>query len=199
MERLLDDVIYDLGELDFIEAVSVAGLAYADTLLSEMSGLEQNRLVGAALIASNARTPDLSRHTFQELVNSGRIGLLRSRAVRLALARYDRAVAEQEGFWSISSYEFSFWVESRVPYGLRGHFSSACADSSDPIWQKTLTACPFDLGEWSAEGLRRDLGSDEARRLITLYTHRHGGARDIVRSLRSEAEALRQTLEQESD
>ena len=73
--RLLEDVTYDLGELEFIRAVSASGLAYVDTLLSGR-GLEfhGDRLVGSALIASNARVPDLSRNTFQELVASGRTG-----------------------------------------------------------------------------------------------------------------------------
>jgi len=195
----MDDVEYDLAEIDFVEAVSAAGLAYADSLLSESRfSFERDRLVGAVLIASHARTPDLSRNTWRELINSGRIGLLRSAETRAALAQYDRTVSEQEGFWSIAGYGLSNWAEARIPRRVKKVFDVACGDSPDPMWTRRLIACPFDRGDWSDDQLRRDLETTEARLLLTLYTNRHGSAIDILEGLRVAARELQESLRRAS-
>lgn len=194
--RLLDDVRYDLNEIEFVTAISAAGLAYADSLLRYPGRWpEPDRLVGAVLIASNARVPDLSRNTLRELVNSGRIALLRSAEVRQALAQYDRTVIEQESYWTIASYELSDWADARIPNRVQVAFDAACGDSPDPNWSRLLAACPFELETWSADALRRDLETEEARWLLTLYTSRHGRALDILAGLRTAAQSLEGVLE----
>lgn len=195
--RLLDDVRYDLGEIGFVTAITTAGLAYADSLLMQPGRWsEPDRLVGAVLIAANARVPDLSRNTLQELVNSGRIALLRSAEVRQALAQYDRTVIEQASYWTITSYGLSDWADARIPNRVQVAFDAACGDSPDPNWSRLLAACPFELDTWSADALRKDLESEEARRLLSLYTSRHGRALDILAELRTAAQSLESVLEQ---
>lgn len=132
LSRLLDDVRYDLAEIDFVTAITAAGEAYADSLLSDSAAFgEPDRLVAAVLLASNARTPDLSRNTLRELVSSGRIALIRSAEVRRALAAYDRAVTEQEGYWTSVSRGLSDWADSRIPFRLLAAFDRTCGSSPD--------------------------------------------------------------------
>jgi hypothetical protein len=197
LARLLDDVRYDLAEIDYVSDVTAAGLAYADSLLLHQPGLSDPEwLAGAVLIAANARVPDLSRNTLREMINSGRIGLVRSTEVRRALADYDRTVTEQEGYWSITGESFSDWAAARVPYHVVAALDEACGDMpDDPNGRRVLTACPFDLGGWSAEALRRDLATENARQLLTYYTNRHGRGLTILAQLSAAAHTLESVLE----
>ncbi len=198
--RLLDDVRYDHAELDFVRAVTVSGLIYADSLLLEPEAWDEpDHLIGAILIAANARTPDLSRNTLRELVSSGRIALLRSAEVRIALAEYDRTVAEQEGYWTIVSYGLSDWADSNIPHRVQVAFDAACGDDpDDPGWSHMRVACPFDLKGWSADALREGFETEEARLMLTLYTSRHGRALEILSELEAAATDLESVLEEAS-
>lgn len=197
LSRLLDDVRYDLSEIDFVTAVTAAGEVYADSLLSDPGAFgEPDRLVAAVLLAANARNPDLSRNTLRELVSSGRIALIRSAEVRRALAAYDRAVTEQEGYWTSASHGLSLWADARIPFRIVVAFDRTCGSApEDPTWSRRVAPCPFDLGDWSSESLRRDLRTEEATHLVTLYTGRHGRALEILHGLRVEAQALEDVLE----
>lgn len=132
-------------------------------------------------------------------MNSGRISLLRSPEVRRALAEYDRVVAEQEGYWTIVTYGLSDWVDARVPHRVQVAFDASCGDSpEDPTWSRILVPCPFDFGAWAVDALRRDLKTEEARLLLTLYTSRHGRALDILTGLRAAAMDLESVLQAEA-
>lgn len=199
LERLLDDVRYDLEEIAFVRAVAHSSSAYVDSLLTSgvAETMEDDRLIGAVVIASNSRTVDLSRSTFEELVNSGRIGLIRSRTVRSELSDYQRTFLELFGFWDRTHTGFQNWVRARVPNPLVMRLRAACRLPSAPHVSDPVEACPFDLGGWSAGGLRADLGSPEATRLLTYQGWRAQGTQDITETFRAAAEHLRGTLENE--
>jgi hypothetical protein len=199
LERLLEDVEYDLSEIGSVEAVATAGRAYADSLLTAgaVDKWDAAHLVGALVLASNSRQPDLSRSTFQELVSSGRIGLMRSRSLRTGLANYDRLFLELVGFWDRAPPDFQVWVRSRIPNKVIGDFRAACSLPEAPFVSDPTNVCLFEIQGWSADDVRADLSTEEALHLITLQTWRIGGTLDIAVIFRAAAEDLRATIEQE--
>lgn len=196
LERLLQDVDYDLTELASVEVVASAAMAYADSLL--VSGVQDqwkaDHLAGAVTLASNSRQVDLSRSTFQELVNSGRIGLIRSPELRTELANYDRLFLEYVGFWDRATPEFQLWVRSRIPNRVIGAFREACGTSSLGAISDPTHVCPFDVRGWSAAELRLELRTDEAERLLNLQMWRIEGTLWIGAVFRDAAEQLRATV-----
>jgi len=196
LERLLQDVDYDLAELDFVEMVAEAAEAYADSLL--MPGVPgewgESHLVAAVALASNSRQADLSRSTFQELVTSGRIGLIRSPELRAQLADYDRQFLELVGFWDRATPDFQIWVRSRVPNRVIRDFGDACGRPDAPSISDPTVVCPFEIRGWSAADLRSELGSDEARLLLNLQSWRIDGTLGIARVFRASAQRLRTTI-----
>ena len=201
LERLLVDVESDLVQYDFIADVSAAGAAYVDSLLSPrlITEMEPDRLVGAVFVASRGRNPNPVRPTFQELVSSGRIGLIRSRRVRTALVEYEEAITQTEGFWEEISSPLSEWVRSRVPPSIERAWANACGEVrpvADRIAQ-AMVACRFDLGDWDAAELRRDLQTSEARSHLTLHWWRHYYGRGVVDAVADAALNLRTVLKTE--
>lgn len=200
LERLLQDVDYDLGELAFVEMVAAAAEAYADSLMMPAVPDRWNdaHLAGAVALASNSRQADLSRGTFQELVTSGRIGLIRSQELRTELANYDRLFRELVGFWDRAVPDFQTWVRSRIPNRVTRAFSSTCGKPDTFTISDPTRVCPFATDGWSAAGLRSELGTDEARRLLYLQSWRIEGTLGIVEVFRAAAEELRSTILVES-
>jgi hypothetical protein len=196
LERLLQDVDYDLAEIRFVEEVAVAAQIYADSLL--IPGVRDRwndaHLAGAVTIASNSRQIDLSRSTFQELVSSGRIGLLRSRELRTELASYDRQFRELVGFWDRAKPEFQIWVRSRVPNRVTKDFSESCRKPDAPFISDATEVCPFRLHDWSAAVLRSDLNTAEAQQLLHLQTWRIEGTAEIAKVFQASAGQLRSVL-----
>jgi len=196
LERLLQDVDYDLAEITFVEAVVEAAQIYADSLLMPgvRDGWDDAHLAGAVAVASNSRQVDLSRTTFQELVNSGRIGLLRSRELRTELASYDRQFLELVGFWDRAKPEFQIWVRSRIPNRVTRAFSEACRKPNAPFISDPTEVCLFQVHGWSAADLRSDLNTDEARQLLHFQTWRIEGTVTIAKVFRTAAEQLRSVI-----
>ncbi len=194
LERLLDDVRYDLQEIDAVEGTAISGAAYLDTLgrADLRETFTPDRLGAALFIASAVRAPDLSQSTLDELVSAGRIGLIRSREVRTQLASYSRTFNEMIGFWTGTNRDFSTWVHQRVPSWLEQRFFDACGEFA---LGGQMTACPFDADEWSPNEVRTDLASDEARRLMTYQGWIHAGGTSISARLRSAAKELEAVLE----
>ena len=82
LQRLLDDVRYDLREFEFVDSISRLGLQASNTLSrpDAVAALTPSMLVGTVLAASAERQPDLSRSTYRELLSSGRIDLIQALA-----------------------------------------------------------------------------------------------------------------------
>ena len=194
LERLLDDVRYDLGELADVAGNSRSGAAYVDSLSDAgfRASLTPARLAGALTIAASVRVPDLSRGTFNELLASGRIGLLRSGTVRAALAEYDRTIAELMGFWDRVDFdEFHGWVYRRLPRVAEDQFYAACGD---PLRRAPAMACEFEVDDWDAARVVSELGTDEATMMLTYERWVHGGTIDVAGLLLAAALDLEATL-----
>lgn len=198
LQRLLEDVEYDLFELEFIEVSARESTQAAADLTSAalVEAMEADLLTASALVASNEREPDLSRNTFRELLSSGRIDLIRSSEVRRALSEYDRLVNETSGFWSLMSTDLRRWTFSRVPTEVYSPFQEAC-EAAGAATFNVQRVCSFDLGGWSAESLRSDLMTEEVQSQLTFATHRYGTALEVIGHLRAGADRLRQVLDDE--
>ncbi len=197
LHRLLDDVRYDLGEFAFLDSIGRIGAEAGRNLNSPdaVRDLESSLLVGMVAAVANERQPDLSRGTYRELLSSGRIDLLRSRDVRVALAEYDRSILETEGVWTNISPHLRVWALSRIPLEVLGRRNQACT-SDGAEWMYTVpTVCEFDLGGWPVQDLRRDVLSEDGQQRIRLSTHRFDVGLDVTAHLRGVAEALVEALE----
>jgi len=196
LERLLEDTRYDLSELAFVDDVSMAALAYLDTLSNPVAvrDLDPSRLAGAILIASASRQADLSRSTFDELVSSGRIGLMRSREVRTALAEYHRVIKEFAGFWEQVDTRFQDWALTRFSYTEFEFVKTSCGEHTMERDDLVTTACSFPWSGRSLETLREEVGSAQVQGLVRYQTTRVGGSHNIVQVLRDAVRSLRETL-----
>lgn len=198
LQRLLEDVEYDLFELEFVEVSAMESREAATDLTSgaRIGVMEPDLLTASAIVAANEREPDLSRSTFRELLSSGRIDLLRSSEVRRALAEYDRLVNETSGFWSLMSTDLRRWTFSRVPTEVYSRFHEPCEGAGASTFN-IQRVCSFDLDGWSAESLRAELTTAEVQRQLTLVAHRYKTAVEVVGQLREGAQHLREALEVE--
>jgi hypothetical protein len=199
LERLLQDVEYDLRELDFIDASSRAGGEASRMLLSPdlVAAMEPSLLSATVLVVAQQRVPDLSRATFREIVSSGRIDLIESRAVRSALADYDRLILENEGFWPVLYSDLTRWAMSRVPAEVNARFVRSCVGDTEAEAFLVQTPCSFDLDGWSAEPLRPELGSPALTQQLVIVGNRYATVAIVAAQVRNGAGRLRQVLAEE--
>jgi hypothetical protein len=173
LERLLDDVRYDLDELAFIRERSAVSAEHAQLVLDDgwVRRARPDSLVAITYSAVITRVPDLSRSTFNELVSSGRIELLRSRAVREALSDYDRLNGELAGFYSLVQPGY-LWAWERLPPRDVTVYESTCRGAQEAQVRVVLGVCPF---EWDLDvgAFRSDVLSGEGRRRIRLSANRN--------------------------
>ena len=104
LERLLDDSRFDRAENELVVRVSRDVMESSERLIEliekdSLRSLEAEQLIPLFLRASDYQKPDYSRSTYEELVNSGRIGLIEVPAVRRSLADYDRDIRQVSGVW----------------------------------------------------------------------------------------------------
>ncbi len=167
LDRLRTDARYDREEIEFVVAVSRSGLEAVDSLLDPTFSerASDDALLSAALLAAMARQVDLSRGTWEELVASGRIALLKEPEVRLALAEYARFVAETAGFWEYTDDDLWAWVVRRVPGEVLDAWGTVCNPSDGSSRYSTSQAtsiCSLGSAPGSADRIRRDLRSESA-------------------------------------
>ena len=197
LQRLLDDARYDLRELAFLDSIGRIGLDASVALASpeQAADLTPAILVATVAAAAAERQPDLSRSTYRELLSSGRIDLIQSVDVRVALAAYDRFILETEGVWMNLSPDLRIWAFSRIPTAVWESLVGACSrDGSDPLYN-VRGVCEFDLGAWSARDLRGEVLSTDAQRRFVLAGHRFRTGLEVTERLRGLATELVETLE----
>jgi hypothetical protein len=177
LQRLLDDVHYDLGEFAFLDSIGQIGFEASVTLTAPqaVADLAPSLLVATVAAAANERQPDLSRSTYRELLSSGRIDLIQAPDVRIALAAYDRRILETESIWVNNSPNLRVWAWSRIPSAVWDRFVDACTvdagDAGDAAF-RVRKVCEFDLGGWSTRSLRQDVQGAEAQQRLLLAGHR---------------------------
>jgi hypothetical protein len=199
LDRLRADVGYDREEGEFVSAVSVSGLAAIDSLLTPGFRVRASdaALLSAALLAASARQVDLSRGTWEELVASGRIALLREAEVRLALAEYDRFVREITGFWEYTDNDLWPWVMRRVPRSVQDDWEVACnANTGGRVsLSQSTTLCDFELPAGAADRIRSEVGSEEALGELRLQRERYQGLIAITGALLENVNRLEAVLD----
>lgn len=196
LERLLDDVRYDLSELDYIQERSRLSLE-AQRRITDPAWVRRapgDSLLATAIVAALTRSPDLSRSTFLELVNSGRIALLSSREVREALSAYDRSVIENLNFFDLWRGGAQEWLYSRIPEDDREAYETACATRGE-VGRRLAGVCDFDF-EVSPAPIRADLLTAEAQQRFTLLGHRHVAGGKLAGVMIADARALERVLEE---
>jgi hypothetical protein len=198
LSRLLDDVRYDLRELSLVDSVSrIAGAA--SRMLhtpSVVDTLGPSRLVSAVLVVGNVRIPDPSRSTFDELINSGQIVLIRSEEVRRALASYDRTINELSGGWNAFDPDLRPWHAARIPLEIdRRRETGICGRGSSDEIDSFPIVCEFDLGGWSTDGLRAEIRTEAGQRLFRTAEHNYQAHAFFTSLLLEEARALERVLE----
>jgi hypothetical protein len=197
LERLLDDAQYDIREIAFIDSLGRVGL-YAGTRLTASGGIDDldgSLLVGLVLAAGAERQPDLSRGTYNELLSSGRIDLIQSSEVRVALAAYDRVILETQGVWTNMSPRLRNWALSRIPIPVWERRNSTCTGSDGTWMYRVPTVCEFDLQGWSVVELRGEIQQPEVQRSLLLATHRFRTGLEVTRQLSAVAEELIESLQ----
>jgi len=199
LERLRADVGYDREEVQFVLEVSRAGLEAVDSLLEPtfVRRATDDALLSSALLAASARQVDLSRGTWEELVASGRIALLKEAEVRLALADYARFVSEIAGYWEYTSNDLWAWVGRRVPGEVQDRWGSRCNSRSDAArfsTSQSTATCNLESPPGSADRLRREIQSEVAVGELRLQRERYRGLVNICAGLLAGVDALDQVL-----
>jgi hypothetical protein len=198
--RLEQEVGDHMEELRYISQVSAAASAYVDSLLlpSFVDSVDDSRLVTAVAWAGNGRRPDLARSTFEELVSSGRLRVIRSTAVRVALAEYDRILTETVGYWDQNPPAFFRWQTERLPHEVYLSFLENCTTGPGINELPVPEPCIVELNGWTSSALRLELGGEAARRTLRLQKRRVGGGGFIAGDfIFGGAEQLREALRKE--
>lgn len=201
LERLRADAGYDRDEIQFVLAVSRAGLAAVDSLLDPTFSerATDDALLSAALLAATGRQVDLSRGTWEELVASGRIALLEEPEVRLALADYARFVGEIAGYWEYTDNDLWAWVMRRVPHDVQDAWGTVCnagdAAGRYSTSQPTST-CNLGSAPGSADWIRREIGSEVAIGELRLQRERYRGLLNIGEALLTGVDDLERVLDE---
>lgn len=197
LERLLDDARYDIREIAFIDSIGRVGLDASSRLTASggVDDLDGSLLVGLVLAAAAERQPDLSRGTYNELLSSGRIDLIRAQEVRVALAAYDRVILETQGVWTNMSPGLRNWAFSRIPIPVWELRNYACTERDGSWMYRVPTLCDFDMQGWSVTELRSEVHQPDAQRSLLLATHRFRTGLEVTRQLSAVAEELSESLE----
>ena len=194
LERLLEDVRYDLEELEFIRGRSATSTEHSRLVLDRawVGRAPADSLVGAAFSASLTRVPDLSRATFEELVSSGRIDLLESREVREALADYERIINEAAGLYE-SVPPGILWAWEWIPPDEVADYEQGCRGTGDPDARVVLGICPYD---WTldVEALRNEVLQDDTRRRLLQVANRNAAAARVTGAFIDRARELESVL-----
>jgi hypothetical protein len=198
LERLLDDVRFDLQELAAVDSTSRAGLDASRQLNAPagVDSLSSSRVVSTVLVAANVRVPDLSRSTFQELIQSGQIELIRSPSVRRGLASYDRTINELSEGWNLFEPGLRRWFAARIPLEIVDRFNETpgCSMGGDLGIGTFPVPCEFDLGGWSPERLVRDVRAEWGLELFRRAEHNFSAHVFFTSVLTTEARALEAVL-----
>jgi hypothetical protein len=199
LARLLDDVRFDLEELAMVDSVSRTGIDASQQLTdpSVLETMSPGQVVSAVWAVANTRIADLSRTTFQELINSGQIEVIQSHAVRRALASYDRSINEMAGAWNGIAPDLLRWYAARVPgvIGDRMYADSACARGVDRGLVNAFSViCDVDLTGWSSEAFEGAVRSEAGQEMLRMAGHNYRAHAFFVAALTEEARALERVL-----
>ena len=176
LERLLDDIQYDIGELEFVlgdhaRSDSAAAWLYQLAVDEELTSVSPGEMVPAIIWASGGRVPDLSRGTWEEALASGRVALIQNEEVLSALASYDRAIRESQDAWQ-GNLDLPFWnatmraIASAIPkFILQGcldtSFADRCTVELPPFESRRIRALVSDdkfVGDLNQSRAFRGLG-----------------------------------------
>jgi hypothetical protein len=195
LERLLDDVRYDIREYAFVDSVARLNEVASRHLSSPdvVSGLSPSLLIANLMAAADERVADPSRATYEELVNSGQVELILSPEVRRGLSTYARRLTETAEVWRANSPELRRWASSRIPSTVIRRYAAACQVQTSDGVNVVSTVCEFDPGAWSTESLRAEIlspaGQQRMRLAENTYVSLSGFAKVLSGSAR-ELEAL---------
>jgi hypothetical protein len=161
-----------------------------------MATQDDTTLVAALMIAAESRQPDLSKSTFNELVSSGRLGLIRSREVRTAMAAYYRENDEYAGFFDEMRAETAAWIRHHVPFRVIEAYRAACPKPAGSDFPNQ--ACRFDTGGWAPGPVARALRSPtEVPPMLVYQSSRTAGTLFVCRGLRERAREISRLLDDE--
>jgi hypothetical protein len=179
LERLLADVEADRAENRVVVEVHTRALEASHRLLEvietgRLRSVAPEVLVPMVITASEQRSPDYGRATYQEMLSSGRLGLIRSREVRLALAEYERVIGEFAGAWVSIRGAFHQMRNRSVHPSVMSAFIRTC------FGELPVDPCILDLKGWPATSLVERLEGPETIGDIYQSMAYEGSANQIV-------------------
>jgi hypothetical protein len=197
LERLLEDVRFDRAEGQLVQRRLGVAIEAADRLLDRiestgLSGSDVGEWLPWFVNGSRPATPDYSRSTYQELIASGRIELIRSPIVRSTLADYDRLILNLQNRWRFEALDRGFyrmryrWQPQSVLDAVR-----TCADS--PSRGGCLTRS-LDSIDWDPSPLAARLTEFETTRDIREARSTNASIAQAVEFLGELAAALEDAL-----
>ena len=175
LERLLDDVRYDIGEPELVlsqhaRSDSAATWLFQLRVDEQLEATNPEMLAAPVFVASGGRVPDLSRGTWEEALSSGRIALIQNPDILSALASYDRAIRESKDAWQ-NNLELPLWRASTraIASAAQTMIMSGC--TAAPIADRcTVDLLPLEaqrlMDVVSSESFIGDLNQDRTFRLL---------------------------------
>ncbi len=200
IERLLADVEYDLAEIEFAASLAEAAIAQLDVLSDEerFAAVDDDELLSIAYVAGHSRQIDRSRSTFDEMIFSGRLRVIRSRNVRAALAEYDRIDIEFDGYFDAVDRRFWEWTQASIPFEMAGPLRDQCGEVTPQApYGEVTTACAVDTPAELAAYFRNHFESTGGQQMVTYQRYRVENTLIIAGLYREAAASLKSVLEEE--
>ncbi len=200
VERLLADVEYDLAEISFAASLAEAAIVQLDTLADEerLAAVDDDELLSIAYVAGHSREIDRSRSTFDEMIYSGRLRVIRSRNLRAALAEYDRIDIEFDGYFDAVDRRFWEWTQASIPFDMAGPLRKQCGEVSPQApYGEVTTACAIETPPELASYFRNHFESAAGRQMVTYQRYRAENTLIIAELYRQAAASLKSVLEDE--
>lgn len=131
LARLLVDLDDNLQVIDGqsraqVSEIAAARFVYPVVSDGDWSGLDPAEVVRASYLATPSPTPTWTRGTFDELVSTGRMELIRSPELRAALLEYYRFLEGNDYTYELMSTEYRDAVRARMDPDLQLRLRSDC-------------------------------------------------------------------------
>lgn len=193
IQRLLVDIKADRASNLFTKNLMETGKKNAQKIVElweegRISDVDPGKLTVTVLTAAEFQFPEHNTSTYDELIASGRIGLLQNPILRTAIMRYEENNNNNNGFWDLIPKEIiTRWSSKYIPPHLDERAEKECNATE-------VLTCAIELDNWSPSRLIEAMsGNEQVLEMFNQqihYMHWTGVAVNMYDKRAAELEAL---------